>query len=135
MGATQHVQDAASDSRMLRLTYFSNEFPHDSLESLLRKLRTHGFTTRHPILAKFIDEATRAIREEIKELPTELRSLFPAFETIISLADESELRKGPLNGSIDGILLCLVQIASYIGYVSQSLTQETITLHVTDGSF
>ena len=111
------VQDAGDGSRTLRLSYFSNEFPHDDLHSLLRKLRTHGFNTRHPILAKFMDEATRALREEVKELPTELRNLVPAFESIISLADASELRKGPLNGSMDGVLLCLVQISAYIGCV------------------
>lgn len=116
MGPLQQTQDNESASRTLRLSYFSNEFPHDDLHGLLRKLRQHGFNTRHPILAKFMDEATRALREEVKELPTELRSLVPAFESIISLADESELRKGPLNGSMDGVLLCLVQISAYIGY-------------------
>lgn len=122
------VQDANGDSRTLRLSYFSNEFPYDDLQGLLRKLRTHGFNTRHPILAKFMDEATRALREEVKQLPAELRTLIPSFESIISLADESELRKGPLNGSMDGVLLCLVQISAYIGYVLRHVT----TLHVTD---
>ena len=115
MGAQQQAQDAASASRTLRFSYFSNEFPHDDLHGLLRKLRQHGFNTRHPILAKFMDEATRALREEVKELPSELRATVPAFESIISLADETELRKGPLNGSMDGVLLCLVQISAYIG--------------------
>ena len=120
------IQDAGS---VLRLSYFSNEFPHDDLHGLLRKLRTHGFNTRHPILAKFMDEATRALREEVKELPAELRTLIPAFESIISLVDESELRKGPLNGSMDGVLLCLCQLSAYIGCVSLDLLA---LLHVTD---
>jgi hypothetical protein len=75
-----------------------------------------------------MDEATRALREEVKQLPAELRTLIPSFESIISLADESELRKGPLNGSMDGVLLCLVQISAYIGYVLRHVT----TLRVTD---
>ncbi|MCJ1247985.1 Atrochrysone carboxylic acid synthase Agnpks1 [Trapelia coarctata] len=108
--------DSLGESCKMKLIYFSNEFPHDDLQGLLRRLHNHSKDRRHPILARFIDEATLAIRDEVRRLPTELKELIPPFETILNFADQSELRKGPLCGSVDGILLCLVELGTYIGY-------------------
>ena len=109
--------DSQGDSRKMKLVYFSNEFPHDDLQDLLRRLHNHSKATRHSILASFVNEATLALHDEVRRLPTPLRSLIPPFETIFNLADDAELRKGPLSGSIDGILLCAVELATFIGYV------------------
>jgi monodictyphenone polyketide synthase len=107
--------DSEGESRKLTLAYFSNEFPHDDLHGLVRRIHIYSKDRRHPILARFLDEATLAIRDEIKQLPVELRILIPSFQTILNFVDYPELRKGPLSGSIDGILLCVVELASFIG--------------------
>lgn len=108
--------DSQGDFGRLRLAYFSNEFPHDNLQHLLRLLWTHSKDRRHPLLANFIDDATLAIREEIRRLPAVLKALIPPFQTIFNLTDSPELRKGPLSGSIDGVLLASVELAVFIGY-------------------
>lgn len=109
--------DSEGEPRKMKLIHFSNEFPHDDLQGLFRRLHNHSKDRRHPILTKFIDEATLAIRDEVRRLPAELKELIPPFETILNFADQSELRKGPLCGSVDGLLLCVVELATYIGYV------------------
>ncbi len=105
----------------MKLVYFSNEFPHDDLQDLLRRLHNHSKDRQHSILARFIHEATLATRDEVRQLPTGLRALIPPFETVLNLADHSELRKGPLSGAVDGILLCVVELATFIGYVMPTL--------------
>ncbi|OJJ77432.1 hypothetical protein ASPBRDRAFT_70836 [Aspergillus brasiliensis CBS 101740] len=106
----------STEARPMKILYFSNEFPPDDLQELLRRLHTHSKIAQHDILARFIREATLAIRDEVRQLSTTLRSLVPAFESVLELANYSELRKGPLAGSIEGVLLCVVQLASLIGY-------------------
>ena len=99
----------------MKLIYFSNEFPPDDLQNLLRELHNHSKDRRHPILAQFLNEATIAIREEVRLLPAGLRALIPPFETILNFADFADLQKSQLCGSIDGILLCTVELGSLIG--------------------
>jgi monodictyphenone polyketide synthase len=117
---TPATESQAEPSKM-RLVYFSNEFPRDDLQDLLRRLYNNSKDRRHPVLARFIDEATLAIREEVRDLPATLKSLIPPYETVINLADHPELRKGPLSGSIDGVLLCLVELGTLISYVAKYL--------------
>lgn len=102
----------------MRLAYFSNEFPRDDLKDLFRHLHVHSKDTRYPTLARFINQATLAIHEEVRLLPVTLKTLVPPFETIFSLADHSALRNGPLGGAVEGMLLCVVQLAAIIGPVS-----------------
>ena len=102
----------------MRLVYFSNEFPRDDLKDLFRHLHVHSKDTRYPTLARFINQATLAIHEEVRLLPVTLKTLVPPFETIFSLADHSALRNGPLGGAVEGMLLCVVQLAAIIGPVS-----------------
>jgi monodictyphenone polyketide synthase len=106
----------------MKILYFSNEFPADDLQELLRRLHNHSKNAQHAILARFIHEATLAVRDEVRQLPTQLRALVPAFETVLELANYTDLRKGPLAGSIDGVLLCVVQLSSLIGYVRKLIT-------------
>ncbi|KAL4935846.1 hypothetical protein BDV06DRAFT_233897 [Aspergillus oleicola] len=100
----------------MKLLYFSNEFPKDDLQGLFRRLYNHSKDRRYPILARFIDEATLAVRDEVRQLPSTVKALVPAFETVLNLADYPELRKGPLGGSMDGVLLCVLEVATLIGY-------------------
>ncbi|KUJ13605.1 ketoacyl-synt-domain-containing protein [Mollisia scopiformis] len=109
--------DSQEEYRKMKLAYFSNEFPTDDLQELVRRLHVRSKDRKHTILATFIDQATVAVREEIRLLPAALRALIPPFQTILNFADHSALRKGPpLCGAIDGVILCVVELATFIGY-------------------
>jgi len=99
----------------MKLVYFSNEMPSEDLKDLLRRLRLYSKDRRYPTLARFIQEATLAIQDEVKLLSANLRTLVPPLETIFSLADHSALRHGPLGGAVDGVLHCGLQLAALIG--------------------
>ena len=103
------------ESRKLKLVYFSNEFPKDDLQDLFRRLHNHSKGKHHPVLAQFLSEATWAVKEEIRQLPTELKQLLPPFKTILSWAENAELREGLICGAVDGVLLIVSQLATYIG--------------------
>ncbi|KAH8589374.1 putative polyketide synthase [Bisporella sp. PMI_857] len=113
---TPSRSDNEGDSSKIKLVYFSNEFPHDDLENLLHELHNHAKDRRHPVLARFLEESTLALREEVRKLPAALRALIPPFETVVNFGGFADLRKGQLCGSIDGILLCVVEIGTLIGY-------------------
>ncbi|KAE8552289.1 hypothetical protein EYB25_006183 [Talaromyces marneffei] len=114
----------------MRLIYFSNEFPRDDLHTLFREIQAHSKHRRHPILARFLEEATLAVLEEVRLLPNTLRKLIPPFETILNFADFADLRKGQLCGSVDGIILCTVELSILIGYYERNPSEfdfETIS--------
>lgn len=102
------------DFTKMKLLYLSNEFPHDDLQDLFRELLQHSKDRQHPTLARFLEEATLAIREEVRQLPTALRTLVPPFETILNFSTFEDLRKGHLCGSIEGILLCTLELAALV---------------------
>ncbi|KAL4780401.1 hypothetical protein BJX76DRAFT_351026 [Aspergillus varians] len=110
------TSNSVEDSRLLKFIYFSNEFPHDDLQDLLRQIHQHSKDRQHPALARLLTEATLAVRDEIRLLLPSLRALIPSFESVLDWADNATLRKGPLGGSVDGVLLCVVQLAAFIGY-------------------
>jgi hypothetical protein len=99
----------------MKVIYFSNEFPSDDTRDLFRRLRVHSKDKRYPTLARFIAEATAALRGEVAGLPSSLRATVPKFDSIFSLEEQTALRQGPLGGAIDGVLLCALQIATLIG--------------------
>lgn len=112
---TTYTPPSEGEPAKMKLVYFSNEFPRDDLRDLFRKMRQHSKDRRHHILARFLEEATLAIHEEVRQLPTALRALIPPFETILDFSNFADLRKGQLCGSIDGILLCTVELGTFIG--------------------
>jgi monodictyphenone polyketide synthase len=114
----------------MKLLYFSNEFPHDDLASLTRQLHLLSKQRRHPVLARFLDEATEAIRAEVRLLPTSLRSIVPPFSVILDFVDHADLRKGPLGASVDGVLLIAVQLGTLIKY--ESLLHKSPSPHFAD---
>lgn len=112
---TPSTGESLVDVTKMKLVYFGNEFPRDDLQDLFRRLYHQSQDRNHPILARFIQEATLAVRDEVRSLPATLKSLVPSFDTIFDLADHPDLRKSPLGGSVDGMLLCAVQLAALIG--------------------
>jgi len=98
----------------MKLIYFSNELPRDDLQGLLRELHQLSRDRQHHTLARFLEDSTLAVRDEIRQLPAGLRAILPPFESIIAFADFPELRQGPLCESIAGILLCTVELGSFI---------------------
>lgn len=109
------ISDSDGELCKMNFIYFSNEFPKGDLQDLLRLLHSHSKDKHHPILAQFIDEATRAVKEEVRALPSELKDLIPSFITILSWAEDGGLREGLICGAVDGVLLVVVQLAAYIG--------------------
>ena len=107
--------DSEGDLTKMELVYFSNEFPRDDLQDLFRRLHNHSKDRNYTILAQFINEATWAIKDEVQRLPTELQQLIPPFETVMNWAENTELREGLICGAVDGVLLVVVQLATYIG--------------------
>lgn len=100
------------------LVYFSNEFPGDDLKDLFRRLQRHSKDKRFRILASFLEECTEVIKEEARKLPQQLQDFLPPFQTLLSLVDDSQFRRGPLGGALESALLCVLQIGLFIGYVT-----------------
>ncbi|KAL2808476.1 hypothetical protein BJX63DRAFT_439379 [Aspergillus granulosus] len=122
--------DSDRETHRLKLVYFSNEFPRDDLQGVFRRLHTHSKDSSHRILADFISKATWAIKDEVRQLQMELKDLIPPFETLFSWAENTELREGLICGAVDGVLLLVVQLATYIGYAenrSEDLVDFTNT--------
>lgn len=89
--------------------------------SLFRNLQIQNLDREHNSLAVFLHEATLALKDEIRQLPIDLRQQIPPFESVFAWAEDKQLREGPLCGAIDGVLLIMAQLASYIGYDFQAL--------------
>lgn len=87
------------------------------MQDQFRNLHNHAKGKNHPLLSLFISEATRAVRDEIHTLPTELKALIPPFDNIFTWANCTDLREGLLCGAVDGVLLIVAQLATYIGSV------------------
>ncbi|KAF2723085.1 putative polyketide synthase [Polychaeton citri CBS 116435] len=114
------TSDSSDDPQKMELVYFSNEFPKEDLQDLFRRLHNQSKDKHHPTLAKFISDATWALKDEVRRLPSNLRRLIPPFETVFSWAENNELREGQICGAVDGVLLVVVQLALYIGYVEHN---------------
>lgn len=102
-------------SRKVEVVYFSNDFPKEDLQDVFRRLHNHSKDKNFPILAQFIYEATWAIKDEVRQLPNELKQLIPPFSTLLAWAENSQLREGLICGAVDGVLLVVIQLATYIG--------------------
>jgi monodictyphenone polyketide synthase len=112
----------------MHLLHFANEFPHDDLQNTLRKVYSNSKDSSYPLLAQFLHCATRAVYDEVERLPRSLRDIIPPFESFLDWAGNAELRNGQLCGSIDGVLLVLLQLATFIAYYSPRSRVGSITL-------
>jgi hypothetical protein len=99
----------------LEVIYFGNELPKEDLQDVFRKLHLHSKDARHHLLARFIDLSTDAIKEEVRGLSSEIKKHIPPFETILAWAEYDDLREGIISGAVEGALLIMAQVASYIG--------------------
>ena len=68
----------------------------------------------HVLLALFLEGAVTALREEVRELERTLKDLVRPFEVLSQLAEDAELRQGRLGESIEGMLLCVVEIGALL---------------------
>ena len=109
------IAESSDEAISISVYYFGNEFPHGDMNDVFRRLHNHSKNRQHLLLANFIEAATLIIREEVRSLSTNLRALFPPFETVFSLADNADLRSGPLGDCVNGMLVCAVQLATFIG--------------------
>lgn len=98
-----------------RLLFFSNEFPNDDLRYLFRRLHTHSKSQRFRLLATFLDACGDALHAEVAALPLNLKKLVPSFKSVLSLADNPDFRTGPVGGALESALLCVLEIAMFIG--------------------
>ncbi|RAL12385.1 non-reducing polyketide synthase tpcC [Aspergillus homomorphus CBS 101889] len=113
---TPSSEDSLTAEKGMKVVYFGNELNHDSLPKLCQRLHSLSKDRRHPHLARFIEESTWAVRDEIRQLRPGQKAPIPPFESVLHLAEQPELCKGPLCGSIEGVLLCTIQLATFIGY-------------------
>lgn len=113
----------------MQIVHFHNEFPYDDQQLMFREILAHSKDRSHPVLAHFLDEATQAIREEIRLLPSTLKTIIPPFESVLNFVDFAELRKSELSGSIDGVILCIVELGIFIGYVGLPADFRPATIH------
>ncbi|KAF2997726.1 putative PKS-like protein biosynthetic cluster [Neopestalotiopsis sp. 37M] len=107
----------------MKLLYFSNEFPHDDLAGLSRQLTLLSKQKQFLHLARFLDHATEAVRDEVRQLPWSLRNTIPPFDSVFNFIEHTSLRKGELGASIDGVLLVVVQLGTLIKYYEENPRQ------------
>lgn len=108
----------------MQIVHFHNEFPFDDLATMYREILAHSRDRGHPVLAQFLDEATLALREEIRLLPAALRAIIPPFESVLDFADFKDLLKGPLAASVEGILLIVLELGIFVGCVFKIRTSN-----------
>ena len=112
MGST----DSMNDNKK-KVLFFSNEFPNEDIRNLFRRLHRHAKDKRFRLLATFLDEAKFAIKEEVSKLPQHLQTLIPPFDSILTLADNGELREGCVKSAVEAALLMTLELGMLIGYV------------------
>lgn len=114
----------------MQIVHFHNEYPYDDQQLMFRELLAHSKDRGHPVLAHFLDEATHAVRNEIRHLPVALKNIIPPFESILNWVEFTDLRKSQLNGSVEGVLLIILELGIFIGYVFARLTSlPTVVSH------
>ncbi|PKX92325.1 putative polyketide synthase [Aspergillus novofumigatus IBT 16806] len=104
----------------MKVVYFGNELSQDGLQGICRRLHAYTKDRRYPLLARFIEQSTWALHDEVRQLRAAQKALVTPFESVLHLAEQPELWEGPLCGSIEGVLLCVIQLGTFIGYYETS---------------
>lgn len=110
----------------MEIIHFNNEFPKEDLQSIFRQLVKHSQENSHRLLAHFISEATRAVKDEIQQLSLQSRKCFSPFQDLFAWAEDTQLREGLFCGAVDGVLLVFLQICLYIIHV-ENQSKETLS--------
>lgn len=102
-----------------KVLYFSGELPQCDPEgdqrALFRKLKLLSKGRDHIILASLLECITLGLKQEISRLSRPQRDLVPPFETVLDLTDHVvKLRKTPLGGAIERVLVLVVQLGSFV---------------------
>lgn len=106
-----------------KVLYFSGEIPQGDPEgdqrALFRKLTKLSKERDHVILASLLECVTLSLKDECSQLSRLQRDLIPPFESVLDLTDHVvQLRKTPLGGAIERVLVLVVQLGSFVAYVS-----------------
>ena len=112
-----------------KVLYFSGEIPQGDPEGdqrdLFRKLHLLSKEKDHTILASFLDSVTSALRGECSQLNRAQKDVMPSFESVLDLTDYAvQLRKTPLGGAVERVLVLVFQLGSFIAYVSRITSDE-----------
>ncbi|KAL4946607.1 hypothetical protein BDV06DRAFT_218074 [Aspergillus oleicola] len=99
----------------MKIIFFSNKFPVEEPSELFRSIRRKAQSSQHVILRRLLEEATEAVRDEIRLLPPELRALLPPFNSILDLAESYNWHRGPLSGTFECVFLCLASLCLFLG--------------------
>jgi len=101
-----------------RLILFSHEFPSGDIEDLFRRLHRRSKLRRFPLLARFLQESTIVLQQEVQNLPGHIRNSVPPFHDLNTLVSHlAELKESLLGGTWEGALLCVYEVAMLIGLV------------------
>ncbi|KAI1270862.1 putative PKS-like enzyme [Xylaria sp. FL0933] len=95
---------------------FSHEVLSGELQDLLRKLHRYAKPPHHVQLTRFLLECASVLKQEAQKLPRALRDLVSPFHDVLALASHwDELKDTRLRGTLEGVFLCIYQIAMLIG--------------------
>ncbi|KAK8108545.1 polyketide synthase [Apiospora sp. TS-2023a] len=102
-----------------KVLYFSGEIPQGDPEGdqrvLFRKLHLLGKERDNVVLGSFLHSITLAVKDECSRLARPQRELIPPFESVLDLTDHVvQLRKTPLGGAIERVLVLVFQVGSFI---------------------
>jgi hypothetical protein len=99
----------------MKTIHFNYDFPEGQAGDIFLRFRVFAKTNQHILLRQFLREATLVIRDEVRLLAADQRKIFPPFNTVLDLASLESMRKGPLGGAVELILLVVVELGLFIG--------------------
>lgn len=102
-----------------KVLYFSGEIPQCDPEgdqrALFRNLKLLSKERDHMILASLLECVTLGLKDEFSRLNRPQRDLIPPFESVLDLTDHVvKLRKTPLGGAIERVMVLVVQLGSFV---------------------
>ena len=100
----------------MKLAFFSGEHSHDEVVSVARRLRNASNIPTYGLLRLFLENATTAIKDEIRRLPPDVQRLVPPFEHILDWTEQTTEVKGtPLAEPYERVVLIVIKICCLIG--------------------
>lgn len=106
--STEAWSDTAS-SLTSSLLFFPNDFPSDAGDAF-RSLKQHSKDARFRLLATLLDTCNKAIADEVAMLPESWQRHVPSVSDFLSLYEDTEFRKGPLGGAMEGVYLSILHL-------------------------